>query len=825
MAGRLKQYNSCDGGRSMENKTNRAALTLASAILGAAMFWAPAVAMAQSTTEADTAAAASAGDIEELVVTARRRSERRIDVPVAVTAVTVEQIRQYDLTEAANIKIVAPQITLDRGFTGAGASISMRGVSSSSLDAGVEQSVLLDFDGMAMSRGRILNDAMFDLEGIEVLKGPQALFFGKNSPGGVVSVRSADPTKEFSGYARAGYEVTARNPSVEAAISGPLSDTVGYRVAVYGSTSGGYITNTDPGVPDLERTAATGSTFVPPAQSRLGAEDKVGARLTLKYDDANKFDANFKLLVSEYRGQSLQSFDEVMACPAGRTHPIEPHGIIDPYGDCTLNDRGSMGWLSPNIINPWPQVKAHGDGRPYSSDETIMPTLTLNYRPSNFTLTSVTGYYDYSYVSQGDADNSAYSYFWSYSDEKNRSLYQELRAVSALDGIFNFAAGGHYEHNDRTLYVGGANGPVLLDASTGRYNSYDNQQHNKSDAGSIFGQLIVKFSNHVELTAGARYTRENKTLDSMNMYVNPHAAGFLPEGQLISGSRSESNTSPEATLAWHPTEQVMLYGAYKTGYLAGGFSNPGTLSSVSTIHTLTFSDETAKGVEAGIKASLLDHKLSGSITAFHYKYDGLPLTSLIALSSTVTTFVTQNAASTITQGIEFEGSYRPATGLTLSASASYDDAYFESFDDAQCYAGQTAAEGCMADPVTKAKTQNLTGAPVYRAPKWINTAGVAYEFGAVNNMHVTLNTDVRYTSGYYTGLNLNPLSYQGSFTLVNAGVRLSSADDKWSFAFIGRNLSNRRYGTLGVDKPGGLGEVFTVAGEPRILLLQAEARF
>src|ERR1700688_2550477 len=106
MTGRLKQHNSCDGGRSMENKANRAALTLASAFLGAAMFWAPTVAMAQSTTDADTAAAASAGDIEELVVTARRRSERLIDVPVAVTAVTVEQIRQYDLTEAENIKIV-----------------------------------------------------------------------------------------------------------------------------------------------------------------------------------------------------------------------------------------------------------------------------------------------------------------------------------------------------------------------------------------------------------------------------------------------------------------------------------------------------------------------------------------------------------------------------------------------------------------------------------------------------------------------------------------------------------------------------------------------
>src|SRR5262249_5861916 len=129
---------------------------------------------------------AEPASLQEVVVTARRRSERLVDVPVAETAVSTEEIRQYHLTSVANIKLVVPQISLDRGFTGSGTSISMRGVSSSSLDAGVEQSVLLVFDGMAMSRGRILNDALFDVQSIEVMKGPQALFFGKNSPGGVV---------------------------------------------------------------------------------------------------------------------------------------------------------------------------------------------------------------------------------------------------------------------------------------------------------------------------------------------------------------------------------------------------------------------------------------------------------------------------------------------------------------------------------------------------------------------------------------------------------------------------------------------------------------
>ena len=793
----------------------------------------PLVAQAETASEASTPesadAAPGAPELQEVVVSARLRSERWVDVPVAVTAATPEQIRQYDLTSMANIRLVAPEITLDRGFTGSGTSVSMRGVSSSSLDAGLEQSILLVFDGMEMSRGRILNDALFDVASIEVMKGPQALFFGKNSPGGVVAVKSADPTREFSGFARVGYELTSNHTrSFEGAVSGPVTDSLGFRVAGFASKSDGYIENQDAGVPDLIRTAASGSTFVPAAQPDLGAEEKEAVRLTLKYDPGTQFDADFKLLLSRYRGQSLQSFDEVMACPAGRTQPVTTGGIVDPNGDCHLNDKSSQGWLSQTIVNSWPEVSKYDDGRPFSKDDTVMPTLTLNYKLAAVNLTSITGLYHYDYVSQGNADSTSYSYFWSYSDEKNNSYYQELRAVTALDGIINFAGGGHYEYNDRTLYVGGANGPNRLDPATGRYNLYDNEQHNKSHAESVFGQAILKLPGRVELTGGGRYTRENKSLDSFNKYVNPNGVGvasYLPQGRVIAGSKSENNFSPEATLSWHATDEVLLYGAYKTGYLSGGFSNPGTLSSVSTLQTLSYNAEKAKGFEGGIKASLLDNRLTGSLTAFRYKYEGLPLTSLIALSSTAVTFVTQNAASTITRGVEFETTWRPVSGLSIRGSASYDQAYFEEFDAAQCYTGQTVAQGCVAAPVTGAKTQNLSGKPLYRAPKWLLTSGAAYDFAVTSGLRLAVNGDLRFTSGYYTGLNLNPLSYQSNFTTFNSGIRLSPDSDRWSIAVIGRNLSNRRYGTLGVDKPGGLGEVYTVAGEPRVVLLQGEARF
>src|SRR6185436_16875006 len=130
-------------------------------------------------------------------------------------------------------------------------------------------------------------------------------------------------------------------------------------------------------------------------------------------------------------------------------------------------------------------------------------------------------------------------------------------------------------------------------------------------------------------------------------------------------------------------------------------------------------------------------KLTGSLTAFRYRYEGLPLTSLIALCATAVTFVTQNAASTVTRGVEFETAYRPTGALTLRGSASYDQAYFEEFNAAQCYTGQTVALGCLTAPVTGAKTQNLSGRPLYRAPKWLLTGGAAYDFAMPGNLRLT----------------------------------------------------------------------------------------
>lgn len=402
-----------------------------------------------------------------------------------------------------------------------------------------------------------------------------------------------------------------------------------------------------------------------------------------------------------------------------------------------------------------------------------------------------------------------------------------IRAASSFSGIVNFAAGGYYSHDKRTLFQGARNGPNPRDPVTGKYNSNDSVIRNTSEAYSFFGQLIVKPLPTIEIAGGARYTHEVKTIDLRTIFVNAAVINaFLPVNVPIAGRRSENQTSPEATLTWRPSRNLTIYGAYKTGYLSGGFSNPGTPARVLTLPLITYNAEKAKGFESGIKLSALDNRFQGSLTAYRYIYTGLQLTSLNA-TLVQPAYQTTNAADTKVQGVELEGTFRVLDGLILRGSASYNDARFRDFPNAQCYAGQTAAQGCQRTTIgsTTTTSQNLAGARIYRAPEWLFTAGVQYETNVSDRFKVGINADLRNTSGYFVSVTNNPLSYQSGFTLLNGGVRFGDQDDRWSIALIGRNITNKIYATIGTDQPGGGGSVYGAAGEPRAVLMQVDTKF
>ncbi len=369
-------------------KTIYKALASTAAIAAAGI---AAPALAQDAVSGEAQASEQAGQYDAIIVTARRREETLLDVPVAISAVGSEQLERYAATDLQKIGQLVPQVILAKtGGGGAGASFTIRGLGSSALDAGIDQTVSLNIDGLQISRGRLVAQSFFDVEQVEVLKGPQALFFGKNSPGGVVSVRTKGASSKLEGYVRAGYEFKADERIIEGAISGPITDTLGFRIAARGSKMDGYIRNnagpitlpSDPTHPSIG--AANGRD--PGTREILG-------RITLEWNPSNDFDATLKVFGDKLRDHGETSGTELLCDGGSRTLDLLGGVFVaDPYSDCELNGERTLGAFNPEIGAAYP---GSNGGVPETRYESLLTSLTMNYRAGGLNFTSVTGFWTY----------------------------------------------------------------------------------------------------------------------------------------------------------------------------------------------------------------------------------------------------------------------------------------------------------------------------------------------------------------------------------------------------------------------------------------------
>lgn len=272
--------------------------------------------------EAAPQAAAQEGGLTDIVVTARKREESVQDVPVAVTALSAELIQRQDLTSIEKIAARTPNLNVGSASNGSGAQLTLRGIGSSSTSIGIEQSVAVVVDGVYYGQGRIINEGFFDLGGVEILKGPQALFFGKNATAGVISLTTADPTATPEFKARAGYEFKAQQAQVEFVGSGPLTDTLGVRVAVRASKMyGGYYRNVSTPIqyPTLDiATGATGFSVANPAPEEQPGEKELLGRVTLKWEPTDRLTATIKHPVPIIKPTIIAGTMSPIIAPAAR---------------------------------------------------------------------------------------------------------------------------------------------------------------------------------------------------------------------------------------------------------------------------------------------------------------------------------------------------------------------------------------------------------------------------------------------------------------------------------------------------------------------------
>ncbi len=763
------------------------------------------------------------GQLEEIVVTARKRAEDLQSVPVAIQAFDSSQIARFAATDLSEVADLANQVIINESGVGLGANIRIRGLGSATLDPGIESSVVVNADGVQLDRGHIIRQAFFDLQSVEILKGPQALFYGKNSPGGVIALNSARPGETFESSFKAGYESEAREWLAELILSGPINDWLGARLAYRFSDQDGFYKNVARPQPAPESLALEPFDFPGRASSRAGGSRTHTLRLTLDAAPRDDFDAVLRVTGTQVRHDNFLLLQNVSCTedqPVTNAHIGAP--IFEPEGDCRRNRTLTHGSIPPEIANNQTfSETGRRNGDPFGRYDSVLAGLNLDWELPNVTLSSVTGFYWFDYERYDNSDNTTFWQLGGIQLEDQRVFSQELRALTTLPGRFNFMGGIYFEDMKRDSDNAGKIFPLGADPVTGWFNNWAGQSTVEATAWSAFGQVIFDVRDDLEITAGVRYTDDERDGRQGHIFVHTLAPPiFQPEGEQLVSSFSDTNFSPEATVTWRPTADLMVYGAFRTGYKAGGISTSPVLTLAATEENVVFSSEEAIGGEIGIKSTWLDGRLRINADIYQYDFDDLQVS---AFDAGTTAFSIQNAAEARTRGAEIETEYQVNGDLYVWGQLAYNKGTYTDYDTAPCYSGQTEEQGCI-DGV-----QDLTGQSLNFAPRWTGSVGFDWLFPIVEGrLHSNLSAELIYSDSYEAMSTNNPLARQSSFWRTNLRAGIFDPNDRWELAFISRNLFDRRHHGGCADKPGGFPagqdiQCTTLRG--RQLLLQGIVRF
>ena len=766
---------------------------------------------------------ASETGLQDIIVTARRKSESLLNVPVAVSAVSAATLQRANVVNLQKLSDIVPQVTLTKTPAGGGAVFAIRGIGTPSGDPAAEQTVSIVLDGMPVGRGRVALQSLFDVKQVEVLKGPQALFFGKNSTGGVVSISSNEPTSEFGGYIRAGYEFVANERFVEGVLSGPLTSTLSARVAIRASGMDGWLKNDpvpreNPFDPSQPFTTSIGSSFP--------RSDELGVRGSLKWTPTEALIVKASYTRTRVRdsgdGGSYENF-----CNNGDVH-VTTLGVPDVQSDCKLDRHIAVNQVPEKFLAG---IDLLDGGKAKGKFDSNLGILNVTYGTGPVSVTSTTGYY--SFKSQAVLYFDVTSFAPGVGDprEDTHSFTQEVRFISDFEGSLNFSAGAFYENYNSKNFSTSLFGPAfggLPDSRTGFYKAEDVDSELKSTSLSAFAQLRWKIVPEVEIAVGARFSHDKKSRVAVNSFVNDSIPGFFyPENVPLIDRYKKDNLSPEATISWKPTPNQTIYAAVKMAYKAGGPSIPQVLVAkfLNPTTATSYKPEKAKGGEIGYKASLFDRRLRLDTVAYWYQFDDLQRTYYDAAN---VAYIPTNAASARSRGVEITADFQATPDFVLNANVGYNRAQFISFKEAGCNGRQLAGllPGCAVSPVTGNAVQDLSGRTLPMAPKLTLRLGGDYDMEVGPDLGLSFSGSANYVSSYNVHDGFDVTTQVKRVVKFDASIRLHDLGDKWEFALVGRNLSNRYLPLYIQDKTfGTAGQYVASTGRPRELGLQARYNF
>jgi len=597
---------------------------------------------------------AYSGVIEEVIVQARKREESLQDVPVAVTAITGVTLEAGAVNTLIDVQKFSPNVKLTHNsFVAGGLSASIRGLAFDDLEKSFEPTVGVSIDGVFLGNNSGADMDLFDVESIEILRGPQGTLFGRNTIGGVINVRRTRPTGEWGGramidvgrYDWRDYKGILNFPIVDGKLAGKI------RLRRLESDSFQYNPNRGEDVKGRDLKSASVSLLFTPSEN-------FDALLTYdNYDDES--------YPPEIVNTSTSSFLFCQVVPAEL-------GCATTSGDLAAADDYKLS------VQPRPFITTI-DGDNW--------TLNMDWDLGDFTLTSITGTQDFDELLDIENTGAPVELVLAYRDQTYEQFSQELRIASSWDKPLNFVAGVLYFSNEYTVYQ-------VLSVFGGVANDFTSAQN--VDSWAAFGEATYDINDRLRLTAGLRYTYEEKDIWQENRVAS----------YTFDGTEDWDDTTHRLGVDYDLTEDAMVYATWSTGFRSGGWNARGQ----TILEIGPYEPEDIDNYEIGLRSEFLDNRLRLNLTGFVMDYKNKQVPIVVDAGGGAPATLVLNAAAVDYSGFELESIARPFDAdVNLRMALGYLDAEYKEY--------------YQADPVTGEPVNVADLAEVLFAPEWTFTIG------------------------------------------------------------------------------------------------------
>lgn len=753
---------------------------------------------------ASTAAAAqeTVAETDVIVVTAQKREQNIQNVPISITALGANALSQRGTLDTDTLSAAVPSLQISNLGAQGIAIFTIRGVSQNDFSDQNEAPNAIYVDGAYRSFIGAAGFTMFDVDRVEVLRGPQGTLYGRNATGGLVHVINRQPTRTFEAYAE--MEGGERN-LIEArgAVSGPLSKDMQARLSFATKHNDGYVLNTMTG-----KKQGGANNWSGRFQLRLVPQESDSSLLLSAHyskDDVSRATIyDNKRAIIDFTDPARRTINPtsnaqyLAFCQAVFDANTPVPLTITPTSNCA-------GWQDPAPNNPY---VTQYDNPGFSHREIYGATATGNLAVTDsINLVTVSDYLRLDRSIGVDTDGTGFRMFNFFSDAKSKQFSQEVRLTGKSGGV-DWVAGLYYLWIDHRIHTGidalpdtytltNANPDTLFPFKT------NNAIHQTTRSYALFGQAEVPVNDAFSVIAGLRWTKDRNHIEINPTCTNgflPFACALVAPAGVVQGDgftsansgglnrQSKGDWSGRLQINYRPDRDILLYAGVTRGQKGGGF-NASAIAGIPAAIT-PYKPEVLTNYEAGFKTTPLGRThINGSVYYYNYRnYQAYTLTGL-----TPTIFNTN--ARVI--GTELELETKPLRGLTLSGSIAYLDAV-----------AHNVLSNLLGTGV------NLGDQHMPQSPKWSGNGLMRYEFDALNGV-VGLQADAKYNGRRYFNTVNHPALTDPEDFVVNARISYATSDNRWEFALWCRNLTNATVYASGFDLAGTNGSTPLAVAPPR----------